>query len=199
MALRELKTRLIAWVQGFAEKPYAFATLFFHSLADSSFFPVTIDITFIPISLASPKKSYLFALWAILGSLLGAVLSYFIGMELMVTLGEQIVKMYNAEQTWLKMLETFRGEYAEWTLAVASLTPLPFSLATLASGVAEMDFTKFLAICIVGRTIRFLILAFLINKFGFAVQEFLDRYSKPLAITFFGAMVFFIIYLILIK
>jgi membrane protein YqaA with SNARE-associated domain len=194
--LSRWKRKTTAWVRGFAEKPYARTTLFFHSLADSSFFPVTIDITFIPIAIASPKRAYQFALYATIGSILGGILAYIVGYELMETVGWELVKAFNYEEEWPRVMEEFRGEYAEWTLIFASLTPLPYAIATLASGVAKFDFWLFVLISTLGRATRFTLMAFLINKFGEDVQFFLDRYSRPLAVIFFLALGLLIIYLV---
>lgn len=197
--LRNLKHKLTNWVSMFAEKPYARTTLFLHSFADSSFFPITIDITFIPIAIASPKRAFQFALWATLGSILGGIFAYYIGMEFMASIGESIISLYGSENSWDSLVETFRGELAEWTLIIASVTPLPFAVATLAAGVSEMDFGNFIFICIMGRTFRFFALALLIYLFGPAVQVFLDKYSRVLAITFFVTFVLFILFLIIFK
>lgn len=197
--LRLIKQSLTVWVSRFAEKPYARTTLFIHSLADSSFFPITIDITFLPISIASPKRAFQFALWATLGSILGGILAYYIGMEFMASVGKAIVGFYGTQETWDELLLTFRGEYAEWTLIVASVTPLPFAVATIAAGVAQMDFTNFVLISIMGRAFRFFALALLIYLFGPAVQVFLDKYSRIIAIVFFVSFVAFILFLIFLN
>ncbi len=197
--LKLIKQRLTAWVSRFAEKPYARTTLFLHSLADSSFFPITIDITFLPISIASPKRAFQFALWATLGSIAGGILAYYIGMEFMASVGETIVGLYGSKETWDELLTTFRGEYAEWTLIVAAVTPLPFAVATIAAGVARMDFANFVLISVMGRAFRFFALALLVYLFGPAVQVFLDKYSRTIAIVFFVCLVTFILFLIFIN
>ncbi|MBX3043577.1 MAG: DedA family protein [Candidatus Kapabacteria bacterium] len=195
--LRIWKWRISSWLMRFAQKPYAKTTLFLHSFADSSFFPVTIDITLIPISIAAPKKAFIFALWATIGSVLGGIFAYYIGHEFMASFGKAIVALFDSEETWEIMLNTFRGEYAKWTLIVASLTPLPFALATMASGVADMDFTTFLLLSFVGRATRFFLLALLINYFGPAVQVFLNKYSRIIAVSFAIIFILFVVFLII--
>lgn len=194
--LRLIKRKLTDWVSRFAEKPYARTTLFLHSLADSSFFPITIDITFLPISIASPKRAFQFAFWATLGSIIGGIIAYYIGMELMATLGERIVGLYGSEGTWDELVTTFRGDFAELTLIIASVTPLPFAVATIAAGVSQMDFTSFVIISILGRAFRFFALALLIYLFGPAVQVFLEKYSRIIAIIFFLSFIAFVLFLI---
>lgn len=195
--IRLWKWRISMWILKFAQKPYAKTTIFIHSFADSSFFPITIDLSLIPISIAAPKKSFIFGFWATIGSTLGGLLAYYIGMEFMSTIGKNIVSIFDNADAWDKMIATFRGDYAIWTLVVASLTPLPFALATMASGVVEMDLTTFILVSFTGRAVRFLILSLLIYYFGTAVQVFLDKYSRILAIFFFSFTFLFILYLII--
>jgi membrane protein YqaA with SNARE-associated domain len=193
--MRRWKWQISQWMMRFANNPYAKTILVIHSFADSSFFPITIDLTFIPISIAAPKRSFIFAFWATLGSVLGGVFAYYIGHEFMSTIGRILVENFGNTNTWDELLITFRGDYAVWTLVVASLTPLPFALATMASGVVNMDFATFLIISILGRATRFSLLALLIYYFGPAVQVFLDKYSRLIAIVFFVTLLLFLIFL----
>jgi membrane protein YqaA with SNARE-associated domain len=195
--LRKWKIVVSTWMLQFAQKPYAKTIIFFHSLADSSFFPITIDLTLIPISIAAPPKSFIFAFWATFGSVLGALLSYYIGHELMASIGESIVTLFKGEGTWEYLLNNFRGDLAIWTLIVAALTPLPFALATMACGVVEMELGTFILISVLGRMTRFLLLGLLIYYFGPAVQVFIDKYSKLLAMIFLILLSVFVIYLVI--
>lgn len=187
--IRRWKNHLYKWVEGFAEKPYARLTVFLHSLADSSFFPVSIDITFVPIAIARPKRAFQFALWSTLGSLLGGALAYLIGMELMTTIGVRIIDFYNAHESWANITQSLSGDVANMTLVIAGLTPFPFAIATLGAGAVEMNFTSFILISAVTRFIRFVLLAFLIYYFGPAVKAFLDKYYEKLVIIFFALVV----------
>jgi membrane protein YqaA with SNARE-associated domain len=196
--IRRWKNRLYSWVEGFAEKRYARLTVFLHSLADSSFFPVSIDVTFVPIAIARPKRAFQFAIWCTLGSLLGAVIAYFIGLELMSTIGIKIVDFYNAHETWESITTSLSGDVANVSLMLAGLTPFPFAIATLGAGAVEMNFTSFILISLGTRFLRFTILAVLIYYFGPAVKAFLDKYYEKLVIIFIslivvGAIVYFVL------
>lgn len=198
LTMRLWKLRISQWMMKFANMPYAKTTILLHSFADSSFFPITIDLTFIPISIAAPKRAFIFAFWATLGSVLGGIFAYYIGHEFMSTIGKSIVESLGNENTWDKLLIAFKGDYALWTLIVAALTPLPFALATMASGVVRMDFATFLIISILGRATRFSLLALLIYYFGPAVQVFLDKYSRTIAIVFFIFLAVFLVLLLIL-
>src|ERR1700757_3663941 len=64
------------------------------SLAESSFFPVPPDTILIPMSLARPKRAWVYALICTLGSVGGAVLGYFIGALLYETVGKWLINLY---------------------------------------------------------------------------------------------------------
>lgn len=178
-------SRIKIWVEGFAEKPYARLTVFLHSFADSSFFPVSIDATLVPISVARPKRAFQFGLWSALGSVLGGIFAYYIGLELMELVGIKIIEFYNAEEQWNSLVHSFQGDIANTSLLIAALTPIPFAIATLAAGAMKMDFYSFLLIIIAGRLARFIILALLIYYLGPSVKHFIDKYYEMIAIIFF--------------
>lgn len=191
--IKRWKNHLYSWVEGFAEKPYARITVFLHSLADSSFFPVSIDVTFVPIAIARPKRAFQFAIWCTLGSLIGGVIAYFIGMELMSTIGVQIIDFYNAHNAWDDITKSLSGDVANVSLMLAALTPFPFAIATLGAGAVQMDFTAFILISLGTRFVRFTILALLIYYFGPAVKAFLDKYYERLVIIFVSLIVISVI------
>lgn len=193
-----LLKRLKLWVEGFAEKPYARMTVFLHSFADSSFFPVSIDVTFVPIAVSRPKRAFQFAIWSAIGSVLGALFAYYIGFELMEIVGRRIIEFYNAEEQWTELIKSFQGDVANTSLLIASLTPIPFALATIAAGAMEMNLKDFIIISVLGRMARFIIMAFLIYYLGPAVKEFIDKYYELIAIIFFILLIVTVVVLIVV-
>ena len=86
--------RLYHWTMTLAEKPYAPWALGLIAFAESSFFPVPPDVILIPMSLARPKRAWLYALICTLGSVGGALLGYAIGALLFDTLGKWLIALY---------------------------------------------------------------------------------------------------------
>ncbi len=167
--------RLYRWTLGLAEKPSAPWALGLIAFAESSFFPVPPDVILIPMSLARPKRAWLYALICTIGSVLGALLGYAIGALLYNTLGQWLIHLYGygARVAELKAL------FAHWGWAVIllkGLTPIPFKIVTITCGLLSYNLPLFVLLCTITRGARFFILAVLMNLFGETIKGLLERY-----------------------
>ena len=77
------------------------------------------------------------------------------------------------EQGWGKKL-TF----------VFGVTPFPYKVITIASGVTRLDLLTFLIASLAARGLRFFIVATLLWYFGEPIRAFIERYLGPLFILF---------------
>lgn len=194
----EYRSNLKIWLAGFADTRYARLVVFLHSFIDSSVFPLTVDISLLPVSIAKPKRAFQFALWASIGSALGASLAFIIGYEFMETLGFALLDFLNYHDQWDKAVESFRGELASISIAIAALTPVSFTLAAIAAGAVKMSFVNFIVVVLIFRTARFIILAILIYYLGEQVKHFFDNYYSMIVKIFFTILVAVVLFLIFI-
>jgi len=181
--------RMYTWVEGFSSKPGAMWALFLIAFAESSFFPVPPDVLLIALAVATPTRAMRFAAICTLGSVLGGLLGYFIGYELMDLVGRPIVAFYNAEHYWLKVEEAYRGPVGVWFLLAAAFTPIPYKVATIAAGATLMPLLPFVVASVIGRAARFFLVAGLIWKFGPAFKVLIDKYFDKLSIAFIVLLV----------
>src|SRR5258708_14904872 len=86
--------RIYDWCVAAADKPYALWVLGAVSFAESSFFPVPPDIMLLPMSLARPKRAWLFATLCTIASVAGGVLGYAIGAVLYDSVGHWLISLY---------------------------------------------------------------------------------------------------------
>lgn len=169
-------------MESFADKPSAMQAIFWLSFAESSFFLIPPDVLLIAIGVTNPKKSLRAAWWCTFGSVLGAIAGYLIGFLLMDTVGQAIIEFYGAGD---KMTE-FQAVYEEWGywfLAIAAFTPIPFKVATITSGMMEMNLLFFAIIASFGRAARFYIVASLLYFKGPTIQVYIEKYFDKLAIA----------------
>lgn len=174
---------LYDWVLHWAETPYAVPALFLLAVAESSFFPVPPDVLLIALAMAVPSKSFRFAAICSVGSVAGGIVGYGIGLYGYEAIGRPIVEFYNGQS----VMEAVRLQYARygfWGILIAAVTPIPYKVFTIASGVFRFDFGLFLAASIVGRSARFFVVAGLIWKYGRPIREFIDRYFNRLSYLF---------------
>ncbi len=180
---KELSHRGKVWMESFADKPYAMASLFILAFAESSFFPIPPDILLIAIGVSVPKLSLKAALWCTIGSVFGGVLGYYIGWGLMESVGNSIVEFYNGQEAWAAFLQKY-DEFGAWFLAAAAFTPIPYKISTIASGAAHMNLITFIIISTFGRAGRFFLVGGLIYFLGPKVKIYIDKYFDKLSIAF---------------
>ena len=67
---------------------------------------------------------------------------------------------------------------------LAGLTPIPYKVFTLASGVFNINFGVFVLASILSRGFRFFLIAGLVYKFGPPIERFIDQHFNKLVIVF---------------
>ena len=134
------------------------------SFAESSFFPVPVDVMLAPMCLAKPEKSWRYALNASLLSVLGGVAGYAIGY-----LTFAAIEPWLSESRYWGAYETARlwfDNYGIWTIFVAGFSPIPYKVFTIAAGVAALTFPGFVFASLVGRGARFFLVAGVVKYAG---------------------------------
>ena len=144
------------------------------SFAESSFFPLPPDILMIPMILAQPRRAWWIATVCTVASVIGGFVGYAIGYFLYDAVGRPVLEFYNAMGRYEALKAAF-AEWGAWIIILKGLTPIPFKLVTIASGVAQFDLLAFTLACLVSRSLRFFLLAALLWRFGDPVREFIER------------------------
>ena len=144
------------------------------SFAESSFFPIPPDVVLVPVVLANRDRAYRIAAICTIASVLGGILGYFIGYALLETVGAWLIRVYGMDEGIETFQETF-AEHGAWIILAKGLTPIPFKLITIASGVAKFSFPIFVAAAVVTRAFRFFLIAWLLKRYGAEVQHFIER------------------------
>ncbi|MBV8912758.1 MAG: DedA family protein [Acetobacteraceae bacterium] len=144
------------------------------SFAESSFFPVPPDALLIPMVLARPERAWRLALLCTLASVAGGVLGYYIGYALYDAVAAPLIHFYHYEAAAQAFVDRFQ-QYGLWVILIKGLTPIPYKIVTIASGLAHFDFPVFVAASVVTRGARFFLLSLLLRRFGPPVRIFIER------------------------
>lgn len=175
-----LMRRAYDWTISWADKPHGAWALFFIALAESSFFPIPPDVLLIALCVGAVTKSFRFALICSVGSVVGGVIGYGIGYWGYDHIGEPIVKMYHGEPVMDK-IKVWYDEYGFWGTLAAAITPIPYKVFTIASGVFKFSFGEFLLASIVGRSFRFFLVATFLYYYGAKMKVYIEKYFDWLA------------------
>jgi membrane protein YqaA with SNARE-associated domain len=176
--------KLYDWVLHWAETPYAVPALLILAFAESSFFPIPPDVLLITLAIAIPRKSFKYAVICTAGSVLGGMLGYVIGMELMDAIGMPILTFYGATEQYEHIQGLYR-QYDAWAVSMAGFTPIPYKVFTIAAGAFKIDFLVFVLASVAGRGGRFFLVAGFIYFFGPSIKNFIDKYFNLLTFIFF--------------
>lgn len=162
------------WVLRMAHHRHALRALAGVSFAESSFFPIPPDVMVVPMVLARRDQAYLIAAVCTVSSVLGGMFGYFIGYALLESVGQWLINLYHM-QGKVAQFQTMYGEYGAAIILLKGLTPIPFKLVTIASGIAHFNFPLFVILATITRGARFFIIAALLKRFGEPVQAFIEE------------------------
>ena len=176
------------WILKKAEHKNAKWYLSFISFAESSFFPIPPDILLIPMALASKAKALFYAYICTLFSVLGGILGYTMGYFFYNSLGIYIVELYYLENSF-NIFENYYKEFGILIVLGAGITPFPYKFITIASGVFGLNIFLFTIVSVIGRGLRFYLIAILLYFFGEKIRLIIDRYFNILTVTFFILLV----------
>jgi membrane protein YqaA with SNARE-associated domain len=175
--------RIYRWTLALSESRHAPLALGAVAFAESSFFPIPPDLILVPMALARPRRAWLYATICTVASVLGGMLGYAIGALLYDTVGQWLISVYH----YADKMDAMRAAYAQWgwlLILIKGLTPIPYKLVTIVSGLLGYNFPLFVLLSIITRGARFFILAGLLNRFGDPIRGALERHFATILIGF---------------
>lgn len=162
---------------------HATALLGLISFIESVIFPIPPDVMLIPMCLSERKKAWFYALVCTVASVLGGALGYALGYVFYDTVGQQVLALYGYEEKFAAFQEYYVA-YGVLIVLAAGLTPFPYKVITIASGVAQLNFALFMLVSLVARASRFFLEAALLWYFGEKIRIFIEKYLGLLTIAF---------------
>ncbi|MDW3204493.1 MAG: YqaA family protein [Alphaproteobacteria bacterium] len=166
--------RLYDWTLSLAAHRHAIWWLAAVSFVESSVFPIPPDALLIPMILAAREKAFRYALVCTIASVLGGLAGYGIGFFLFDTVGQPLVALYGAQDA----LAAVQSDFADngwWIVLGGGMTPFPYKVVTIASGALSLDPLAFTAASVIGRGVRFFLVAALLWKFGAPIRDFIEK------------------------
>ena len=166
--------RLYDRTMSLASHRHAMRVLAVVSFAESSFFPIPPDAMLIPMVLAHRDRAWAMAAVCTIASVLGGILGYAIGYFLFEAVGRPILDFYGYQDEFQRFADAY-NEWGLWIILIKGLTPIPYKLVTIASGVAHFDPTVFILASIATRGARFFLVAALLRRFGPPIRTFVEK------------------------
>jgi membrane protein YqaA with SNARE-associated domain len=171
------------WTMRLSASPNAVWLLSVIAFAESSVFPIPVDLLLIPMILAARERAWRLAAICTIASVLGGFFGYLIGFTLFDTIGEPIIAFYGFDETFQRFTDRY-NELGAWIVAVFGVTPFPYKVITIASGVTQLDPFVFGIASVGSRGLRFFLVAALIWYFGPPIRTFVEKYLGWVALGF---------------
>jgi len=151
---------------------------------ESSVFPIPPDVLIIPMVLAAREKAWKIAAICTIFSVIGGMAGYGIGYFLYETLGQPLLDFYGYGEKFAQF-QGYYNEWGAWIVGGAGLTPFPYKVITIASGVTQLDPVVFTVASVLSRGARFFLVAGLLWYLGQPIRIFIEAHLGKLTLAFF--------------
>ena len=166
--------RLYDWTMGLAGHRHAEPALAVVSFIESSLFPVPPDVMLVPMVLARRERAWRIAFICTVASVIGGLAGYAIGFFAFEAVGRPVLEFYDYTPKFAEFQDRY-NEWGAWVVFFAGLTPFPYKVITILSGVTALDVFVFMISSVVARGLRFYVVAGLLWYFGEPIRAFIER------------------------
>lgn len=161
----------------FSRRPQAPYYLSLLSFVESFILPFPPpDVMLAPMAIARPSMAMRFATLTLFFSVFGGLVGYLIGAFLF-DLAEPLIIEWGYQSRFETVINWF-GQWGFWAVLVAGFSPVPYKIFTIAAGVLNLAIIPFLLASIIGRGLRFFLLAWCLARFGPSIEPKLIKYIE---------------------
>ena len=157
-------------------QPLADKILGFISFIESIIFPIPVDPFLAGLTLAVPKKALQFALFCTIGSVVGGVVGWLLGYFIGPSIENILLYIPWFTEAKFNAVKSAYSENGMLIIFLGAFTPLPYKIITITSGMAGINIISFILMSLVGRGIRFFIVAYITKIFGMPALLFLKKH-----------------------
>lgn len=142
-----------------------------NSFIESFFLVPPPDILLISMDLAKPEKSLYYATICTIASAFGGAFGYFIG-----KFGGRPVFnfLFRNKHEQFDNVEKLYEQYGSMAVFFSAFTPIPYKIFTIASGILNMNFWKFMLASFLGRGMRFYLVSIVLMLFGPMIKQYIE-------------------------
>jgi membrane protein YqaA with SNARE-associated domain len=165
------------------------------SFTESSVFLVPPDVLLVAILLAGAERWRYYAVFTTVWSVLGALAGYAVGALLYDSVGQTLVSMYGLTDDVASAKQWFSGNTFA-VMFIAALTPLPYKVFVLTGGFLQVNLIAFTVASVLGRLLRFGLVAYITKSFGAIAAQTLTRYTHYTSLVLTVVLLAVLVYLL---
>ena len=166
--------RLYDWTMALAAGRHAERALAGVAFAESSFFPLPPDLLLIPMVLSARQRAWRYAAIATVSSVVGGFAGYLIGAFLFEQVARPLLDFYGYGAKFDEFARLY-NDWGVWIVLFAGVTPFPYKVITIASGVTGLNIVVFMLASVVARGLRFFVVAALLYWVGPPIRTFIEK------------------------
>ena len=174
--LKKSETRLYSWF------------VFLMTVCESIFLFVPPEVFMTPPIIANKKRAVPTVVAASLGSLVGGIIAYMIGLWLFDSVGVWLIENFASVEKFELARQMFI-KHGVFIIVLTAVTPIPYKLMAICAGFMAFPAVLFLGVSAIFRTGRFAIVGALLWKFQEKANAIVKKYFWQLtaaAIVFAG-------------
>ncbi len=151
--------------------------------------PIFPEIMLAPMIVADRSRAWRLAAICTVSSVAGGLAGYAIGFYLFDSIGRAIIDFYGAGDGFNSLRQSF-NENGPLMIIIGAISPIPYKVITITSGVAGLDLWTFVLYGLLGRGLRYFVPCGLFYFFGKAANAFIERHK---AVAGWGMLVLVIV------
>lgn len=188
-----LKLRVI--FDKFVFSRFAKRVLLIIAFIESIFFPIPTDVLLVPMIYENPKNAYKYAFIATIGSVLGGVVGYFLGVAFYAYIIQEVL-LHHGYKPLFDSFKQLVDQYHFLAVFIAGFSPIPYKIATISSGILHINFVVFVISSVLARGLRFYLVAFVVSYFSNIDLKFIKRYYQSIIV---GLTIIIVLGLVLLE
>ena len=138
--------------------------------------PIFPEIMLAPMIVADRYRAWRLATICTIASVTGGLAGYAIGYFLFDTVGRAIIDFYGAGDGFNTLKESFNNN-GPLMILIGAISPIPYKVITITSGVAGLDLWTFVIYGLIGRGARYFVPCGLFYFFGPAASRFIEKHK----------------------
>lgn len=154
-----LVRRAYAALHRWAEAGWAGPAVGTWNLLQGAVVPGPTDGLLAPLAVADPPRALFLAVWATAGAVLGGLAAFVVGVTAFDSIGVQLLDWVGVSRAAVEARRALFVDHGWWVVALSSVTPMPGKIVCLAAGAFGVPPILFVTALLVGRGVRFLVVA----------------------------------------
>ena len=186
--------KLVNKILDHSSKPWYSWIVFLMTACESIFLFIPPEVFMTPAIIADKKRARPIVLAASIGSIIGGLISYIIGLWLFDTVGVWLIEHFASIEKF-ELTKALFTKYGVLIIIATAITPIPYKLLALCAGFLQYPVILFIGVSAIFRTGRFAIIGYLLWRFQEKANNVFKKYSWQITV---GAIIFALLGLLII-